>query len=164
MLMNTTCSDKPFSILLLTKTSLFTTTAQLQETWQYAVRYVRHTSLISSRRLSSHGGSSIGGAESDISSNRSSSDSSTISCVMSTEGSFPWTWHIFSQISSQPAFSWKLSAKSKLSPSDQTMSVSYKKKKKDTNVVNTISVCIKVADFLYKQGQRNWILHQLDFT
>jgi hypothetical protein len=84
-----------------------------------------------------------------------------MSCVMSTEGSFPWTWQIFSQISSQPAFSWKLSAKSKLSPSDQTMSVSYKK---DTNMINTIAVCIKVADFLYKQCQRNWILHQLNIT
>lgn len=34
------------------------------------------------------------------------------------------TWQIFSQISSQPAFSWKLSARSKLSPSDHTISVS----------------------------------------
>lgn len=74
--------------------------------------------------LSSQGGSSTGGAVSDMSSNLSSSDSSTNSCVMSTEGSLPWTWQIFSQISSQPAFSWKLRAKSKLSPSDQTMSVS----------------------------------------
>lgn len=34
------------------------------------------------------------------------------------------TWQILSHISSQPAFSWKLKAKSKLSPSDQTINVS----------------------------------------
>ena len=34
------------------------------------------------------------------------------------------TEHIFSQISSHPAFSWKLRARSKLSPSDHTISVS----------------------------------------
>lgn len=127
--MNINCSEQSLHVLLLHKTM---TLQNWRETWQNLEKHfisVKPTSLISSRRLSSHGGSSIGGAESDISSKRSSSDSSTMSCVMSTEGSFPWTWHIFSQISSQPAFSWKLSAKSKLSPSDQTISVSYKKKK-----------------------------------
>lgn len=34
------------------------------------------------------------------------------------------TWQIFSHISSQPAFSWKLRARSKLSPSDHTIKVS----------------------------------------
>lgn len=87
---------------------------------------IKITSLISLSLPISHGGNSIGGAESDKSSNRSSSDSSTISWVVSIVGSFPWTLHIFSHISSQPAFSWKLNAKSKLSASDQTINVSCK--------------------------------------
>ena len=83
------------------------------------------SSEISSSFESSAAGSSMGGALSLISSKpRSSSESSTRSWVKSTLGSLPCTWQIFSQISSQPALSWKLRARSKLSPSDHTMRVS----------------------------------------
>ena len=87
-------------------------------------RHEETSSEISSSLANSAAGSSMGGADSLISSKpRSSSLSSTRSWVKSTLGSFPCTAQIFSQISSQPARSWKLSARSKLSPLVQTIRV-----------------------------------------